>query len=96
MNIKELLNSEAHISIVVTPADLREFGISLINETMAAKTKEKPSEKYLSTDETAAMLGVSKNTLWRWAKNGYISPVKIGHKSSYKLSDINKIRENYE
>ena len=96
MNIRDLLTSEAHVSIMVTPADLREFAISLINETLAAKTEEKPSEEYLSTDEAATMLGVSKNTLWRWAKNGYLSPVKIGRKSAYKLSQINKIRENYE
>lgn len=93
MSIKELLSSEAHISIVVTPADLREFAISLINETLAAKTEERPAEEeYLSPTDTASMLGVSKNTLRRWAKDGYLVPVKIGRKSLYKLSEINKIR----
>ncbi|MBR2771229.1 MAG: helix-turn-helix domain-containing protein [Bacteroidales bacterium] len=93
MSIKELLSSEAHISIVVTPADLREFAISLINETLAAKSEQKPVEEYLQRSEAARILGVSTNTLWRWAKDGYLSPVKIGHKSAYKLSDINKIRQ---
>ena len=93
MSIKELLSSEAHISIVVTPADLREFAISRINETLAEKSEQKPVEEYLQRSEAARILGVSTNTLWRWAKDGYLSPVKIGHKSAYKLSDINKIRQ---
>ena len=93
MNIRDLLTSDAHISIVVTPADLKEFAVSLINETLAAKSEQKPVEEYLQRSEAAKMLGVSTNTLWRWAKDGYLSPVKIGHKSAYKLSDINKIRQ---
>ena len=94
MNIKELLSSEAQISIVVTPADLKEFAICIVNETLAIKTEQKHDEEvYLSPTETAMKLGVSKNTLWRWAKAGYLVPVKIGRKSMYKISNINKIRE---
>ena len=94
MNIKELLSSEAHISIVVTPADLREFAISLINETLAAKTEERPAEEeYLSPTDTASKLGVSKNTLWRWAKRGYLVPIKVGGENRYKSTDIDRILE---
>ncbi len=93
MNIKELLSSDAHVSITVTPADLKEFAISLINETLAAKSEQKPVEEYLSPNETASLLGVSKNTLWRWSKSGYLVPVRIGRKTVYKQSEINKIKE---
>lgn len=93
MNINELLSSSAQISIVVTPADLKEFALSLIKETQAIKPEEKPAEQYLSPDETATLLKVSKNTLWRWSKNGYLSPTKVGRKSVYKLSEINQIRQ---
>lgn len=92
MNIKELLASGANISISVTPADLKEFAVSIINETLAQKNEQKPvEEKYLSPAETASKLKVSKNTLWRWAKDGYLVPVKIGRKSAYKMSKINEL-----
>ena len=93
MNIKELLLSGANVSIVVTPADLKEFAVSLIQETLAMKPEEKPAEQYLSPDETATLLKVSKNTLWRWSKSGYLSPIKVGRKSVYTLSEINQIRQ---
>ncbi len=93
MNIKELLTSEAHVAIMVTPADLKEFAASIINEVLATKNEQKPVEEYLSPNETALQLGVSKNTLWRWGKTGYLSPVKIGRKIVYKQSEINKIKE---
>ncbi len=93
MNIKELLSSDAHVAIMVTPADLKEFATSIINEVLAAKTEQKPAEEYLSPDETALQLGVSKNTLWRWGKSGYLVPVKIGRKIVYKQSQINEIKK---
>ncbi|MDU7622294.1 MAG: helix-turn-helix domain-containing protein [Bacteroides stercoris] len=45
-------------------------------------------EEYKTPNETAKMLDVDKSTLWRWAKQGYLVPVKWGNKSRYKLSDI--------
>lgn len=91
MNINELLGSGAQVAITVTPADLKEFAVTIINETMAKQPEQK--EEYLTPDQTASTLGVSKNTLWRWMKSGYLTPVKIGRKSVYKKSDITKLKE---
>lgn len=91
MNINELLGSGTQVAITVTPADLKEFAVTIINEALAAKPE--PKEEYLTPDETADHLGVSKNTLWRWMKSGYLCPVKIGRKSVYKLSEIEKLKK---
>ena len=94
MNIKELLalSEGANISITVTPTDLKEFALLLIDETLAARNQETDPETYLTPDDVAIELRVSKNTLWRWDKMGYLSPVKVGRKSLYRKSDIDALR----
>jgi hypothetical protein len=89
MTINDIIKSGANVAITVTPLDLREFALNLIEQMQAEKAKENP-EQYLSPDETANKLGVTTNTLWRWNKSKYLCPVKVGHKCFYKLSDINK------
>ena len=89
MNIASLIESEANVQIVVTLSDLKEFALAVASEVMAAKEEY----RYLTPDDVADMLGVSKNTLWRWEKEKYLIPFKIGRKSRYKLSDVKSILE---
>lgn len=93
MNIDYLLNADANISVVVSVADLKEFALCVVTEAMAAKEAEKKEERYLTPDVVADMVGVSKNTLWRWEKEKYLIPFKVGRKSRYKLSDVKSILE---
>lgn len=93
MNINSLLSADANISVVVSIADLKEFALNVVAEAMAAKEAEKKEEKYLTPDDVADMVGVSKNTLWRWEKEKYLIPIKVGRKSRYKLSDVKSILE---
>lgn len=93
MNIASLIESESNVQIVVTLSDLKEFALTIVSEAMAAKEAEKKEEKYLTPDDVADMVGVSKNTLWRLVKKKYLIPIKFGRKSFYKQSDINKILE---
>lgn len=93
MNIASLIESEANVQIVVTLSDLKEFALTIVSEAMAAKEAEKKKEKYLTPDVVADMVGVSKNTLWRWEKEKYLIPFKVGRKSRYKLSDVKSILE---
>ena len=86
------MNSDANISVVVSVADLKEFALCVVTEAMAAK-EEKTEERYLTPDVVADMVGVSKNTLWRWEKEKYLIPIKVGRKSRYKLSDVKSILE---
>ena len=96
MNIKELIASGANVTVTLTPTDLREFGMSLISEAIANRDKLNVPETYLTQKEAAEALGVTVSTLWRWSKDGYLKPVKIGSKSRYKLSDINKLKTGKE
>lgn len=92
MNLSELSNLNANVSVCVTLADLREFVGELLAEA-AAKPVVEAEEKYLTTDEVCAILHVSSNTLWRWSKSQYLCPVKVGRKPMYKLSDVNNLRQ---
>lgn len=91
MNISELSNLNANVSVCVSLADLREFVGELVAE---ASTKPvETEEKYLSVDEVSKLLNVSQNTLWRWNKSGYLCATKVGRTPMYKLSDINNLRQ---
>lgn len=52
---------------------------------------KKPIEKYLTMDETAEMLSVSRVTLWSWDKKGILESVRVGNLRRYRLSDIEKL-----
>lgn len=95
MDIKSILEAGANVTLSVTPADLREFFLAIAKEIMDAPTvKEEPQqEAYLSNDEVAAKLGVSKNTLWRWGRDGYLKPFKVGKKLFYKSSDVEALMQ---
>lgn len=89
MNIEQLLKT-GNVTLAISAADLKEFGLALIAEA-AAKPVE-AEEKYLTTDEVCEILHVSSNTLWRWAKRGYLIPHKVGRTPQYKLSDVENLR----
>ena len=94
MNISEISKLGANnIQVIVSLADLNEFFEEKISEAVASRGQEK-EEKYLSVDEVCEALKVSSNTLWRWNKNGYLKPNKVGRKSVYLLSDIDRLRKN--
>jgi len=52
--------------------------------TLAAKS-------HISTKEAAQMLGKKEITLWRWAKEGYLVPVKVGRSNRYKIEEVQAI-----
>lgn len=52
--------------------------------------KEERQERYLTRSEAAQTLNVDVSTLWRWAKNEILVPVKMGKKTYYRESDVKK------
>lgn len=92
MKINQFLG-QPNVNITVTPADLQEFALSIIEKMMGELSMASANnvERYLTPDETAAKLGVSKNSLWRWNKIGYLRHVKVGRKSLYLLSEVEKL-----
>ena len=92
MKIEQFLG-QPNVNITVTPADLQEFALSIVEKMMGELSMASANkvEQYLTPDETAAKLGVSKNSLWRWNKIGYLRHVKVGRKSLYLLSEVEKL-----
>lgn len=95
MNISELLNTGTAVNLTMSVADLKEFAMNIVDEVRrldAAKPKE---DRRLSLRETAELLSVSENTLWRWEKIGYLVPAaRVGHKPIYLQSQIDKLKSN--
>lgn len=88
MNIETLLKSGANVAITVTPADLKEFAVSLIHEAMKINAERGNPDNCLSRKEVTEKLHVSEGTLWRWEKYGYLSPLKVGGRVLYRTTDI--------
>ena len=90
MSIKEIIDTNPNIQLVISAADLKEFALELlaVREKSSAK-----SDKYLTIPETAEKYGVSQSTLYRWSRLGYLPKVKLGGKSFYRESDIIKLME---
>lgn len=76
------------MAVTVTPLDLKEFALFLIGQAHAAERDKTQPETFLTPDEVSEMIGVSKNTLWRWEKDRYLTPIKVGRKSRYKQSEV--------
>ena len=70
-------------------ADLKELFLDWKEESELNRKKE--TEILLTPDEVASKYRISKVTLWRWAKDGLLKPVKMGRKSFYRQSDIERV-----
>ena len=51
-------------------------------------------ERYLSTKQVEALLGVKYPALWKWQKEGKLSRKKIGGRLLYRLDDVKQIALN--
>ena len=89
MNIQQVMQNYGNVQLVVSSGDLNEFGMWLISK--AVESLKQQEEKFLTVDEVCQKLGVSKNTLWRWNKDGYLQQTKVGRTPMYRQSDVNKL-----
>lgn len=94
-NILEILKSGVtDLTLNIKGEDLLTFADSLI-----AKAKEQllpvmvsaAKEQLLSKKEVLEKFNVCPTTLWNWSKSGYLVPVKIGRKVSYRQADIERL-----
>lgn len=94
MNIQEIINSGANVSITIDTNDLLQFANHLIRSTkeeLESTVRAKNKETYVTPDEASVQLHVDRSTLWRWSKTGYLTPLEVGGKRLYKQSDIDII-----
>lgn len=84
-------NANTQIVVQCTIDDLRD----LLHEAVLLKADKekdtKPETEYLTTEQTAERLHVNRSTLWRWNKDKYLCPIKVGHKTLYRYNDVERI-----
>ena len=85
-----LMSGNVNVQFSVTGKDLQEFGENLIRKAVEQLAPKK-EEKYLKLAEVTKMLQVDRSTLYRWERDNYLKPVRVGGKPRYKLSDIEAI-----
>lgn len=99
MDIKELINSGANISITVNALDLKDFMLSLISEREEEKKNAIPAQDYVSTNlqeqkdlltrvDLCCRWNVSKGTLYNYTAQGLITPIKIGRRVLFPMSEV--------
>ncbi len=97
MAISEILSSGANVSITVSAEDLRTFfaevAQQVINQEKAAQAAKNDVEM-LNQAQVCSYLGVSKATVWRWEKIGYLRPAtRMGARPMYLKSEIEKLKK---
>jgi len=75
-------------SIGVLKSAIQEWAAEQLQAEQQARKEELISEAVVKK-----RLHVSRSTLWRWNKTGYLCWQKVGGRKAYKLSDIEKIEK---
>ena len=95
--ISLFLNSDDNVSFTITAKELRMFLQEIvrqeINKDKAAQAARDDVEM-LNQAQVCSYLGVSKATVWRWEKIGYLRPsTRMGARPMYLKSEIEKLKK---
>lgn len=86
---------EEHFGVTEETYSLLEAQItnqpSTTKQSVKSRNSNSITETHLSTYQTTQMLGKDKTTLWRWKKDKYLIPIKVGRSNYYKREDIQAI-----
>ena len=77
---------------MISAAGLERILRNLVNDLISEREEVK-KETYISANQVSNLLGVSKSTLWRWEKENYLVPVRVGNKLRYKESEVKQLME---
>lgn len=93
----EIAKKMPDLNITIKAGELMEaidYSINATKRELEQQITDANTETYPSPDQVAKTLDVSKSTLWRWDKSGYLSPIEIGGKRRYRMSDIQAILDS--
>ncbi len=65
--------------------------IEMAKEELLPVMVSAAQEQLLSKKEVLEKFNVCPTTLWNWSRNGYLVPIKIGRKVSYRQADIERL-----
>ena len=84
--------SNQNIMYVISRDDLKELAVELAEHIRSLFVDDMDtSNKLLTPDEVVNKYNISKTTLWRWSKNGYLQPTQLGKKKFYRAGDIDEL-----
>lgn len=81
---------EQNITVAVTLGDLMQFAHSLADDILERKQAD-DDDTMLTTGQVCEILHVTRTTLNRWDKAGYLKKVYIGGRPRYRKADIDRI-----
>lgn len=87
------IKEDSDVLYVIRDSQLGEI-VDRLWERMQDMNRERDDAERARTVTKAKaceMLGKNATTLWRWEKEGYLVPVKVGSRSMYRLGDIQDI-----
>jgi hypothetical protein len=93
MEISNLIK-EGSLTLAINANDLKEFARDIISQTkreMEEAIIKKQSERYVSTKTACEILDINPTTAWRWQTKNFLSPIRVGGKKRYRMSDIEQI-----
>ena len=96
--LRLLENGEtSRITIQLSGEDLMVlFRLLREDAEIRSQAEEGTTDTLLTKKEVMEMLGVCDTTLWLWAKNNYLKPVKAGRKVLYRKSDVQRFLKSRE
>ena len=59
-----------------------------LEEQRRTKGNKENEQTWYTAQQAAEKIGVTKNTLWRWEKLGYLVPTRVGRSTRYRAVDV--------
>lgn len=85
------MESEKNKKVTIT-FGVKEIAKQVLSEIQEQGIYTKTTADDLVPDKQARQIvSVTRNTLYRWEKIGYLTPVRIGAKRMYRISDLEAI-----
>ena len=89
-NLIALAEQFPNLQVTISLSDLVAANRQLVEMTRAELEKQitdANTETYPSAEMVCDILGGGKSTLWRWEKKGILTPIKVGGKNRYRMTD---------
>lgn len=92
-DFQKVLNELTEVIPMLSDEQLQEMADMILPKVEGEPNRGIPAPKrdFLTIDQMATMLNVSRSTLWRYEKSGKLKPVLIGNKKVYARSAIDNI-----
>ena len=82
--------------VMLTVGQLREVIKSFIDEAIKSvvSVKENDIDSLLTTEEACEYLRISRPTIHRWKREGFIPHIRIGNNIRYRESDLREVLQS--